>query len=92
MSGAKRNKRKNPILRTRVPLRPPHARSRIALGLTAAAALGRFELQVCAECGAVQYPPREACVRCLSEALHWRVQSGEGELISATILHHSNDP
>ena len=55
-----RPKRKNPILRTRAPLLPPWARSRAALGLTAAAALGRFELQVCEECQAVQYPPREA--------------------------------
>ena len=35
-----RPKRKNPVLRTRLPTLPPGARSRIALGLTAAAALG----------------------------------------------------
>ena len=40
-------KRKNPVLRTRLPTLPPAARSRVALGLTAAAALGRFELQQC---------------------------------------------
>ena len=60
-------KRKNPILRTRLPTLPPAARSRVALGLTAAAALGRFELQQCRECGMVQYPPREACQSCLSD-------------------------
>jgi len=86
-----RPKRKNPILRTRLPLLPPWARSRAALGLTAAAALGRFELQVCAQCGAVQYPPREACHRCLSDELKWREQSGSGELISSTTIHHSHD-
>jgi len=59
--------------------------------LTAAAALGRFELQVCENCQAVQYPPREACHRCLSTRLVWRIQSGEGELISATTLRHSHD-
>lgn len=91
MTGPARRKRKNPILRTRVPLLPPSGRSRVALGLTAAAALGRFELQVCADCGAVQYPPREACHRCLSLALEWQPQSGEGELISETVLHHSHD-
>ena len=86
-----RRKRKNPVLRTRVPLLPPSGRSRVALALTAAAALGRFELQVCSQCGAVQYPPREACHRCLGLELRWQAQSGEGELISETVLHHSHD-
>ena len=84
-------KKKNPVLRTRLPTLPPAARSRVALGLTAAAALGRFELQQCRDCGAVQYPPREACQRCLSIRLAWKSQSGQGELLAATMLHHSND-
>lgn len=86
-----RPKRKNPIQRTRQALLPPGARSRAALGLTAAAALGRFELQVCAACGAVQYPPREACHRCLSDRLRWREQTGLGELLATTAVHHSHD-
>lgn len=86
-----RPKRKNPVLRTRLPTLPPAARSRVALGLTAAAALGRFELQQCRDCGAVQYPPREACHKCLSIRLAWKEQSGEGELLAGTVLHHSND-
>ena len=86
-----RPKRKNPVLRTRLPTLPPAARSRIALGLTAAAALGRFELQQCRDCGEVQYPPREACQRCLSTNIHWKLQSGDGELLADTMLHHSND-
>jgi NAD(P)-dependent dehydrogenase (short-subunit alcohol dehydrogenase family)/uncharacterized OB-fold protein len=91
MNPLTRPKRKNPVLPTRQPLLPPWARSRAALGLTAAAALGRFELQVCGGCGAVQYPPREACHQCLSGTLHWREQSGSGELIAETTVHHSND-
>jgi len=87
-----RPKRKNPMLRTRLPLLPPGARSRAALGLTAAAALGRFELQVCGQCGTVQYPPREACHRCLSDKLRWREQSGLGELLSTTTVRLSQDP
>lgn len=87
----RRPKRKNPILRSRVPTLPPAARSRVALGLTAAAAFGRFELQTCRDCGAVQYPPREACHGCLSVRLDWRLQSGAAELISETRLAHSND-
>jgi len=84
-------KRKNPVLRTRQLNLPPGARGRVALGLTAAAAEGRFELQVCEACSAVQYPPREACHRCLSPHLKWRAQSGEGALLATTTLHHSND-
>lgn len=86
-----RPKRKNPVLRTRQMNLPPWARGRIALGLTAAAAVGRFELQACQDCGAVQYPPREACHRCLSPRLRWQPQDGAGELIALTTLHHSND-
>ena len=84
-------KRKNPVLRTRLPTLPPAARSRVALGLTAAAALGRFELQQCRECGMVQYPPREACQQCLSIHLKWTEQAPGGQLIAQTVLHHSND-
>jgi NAD(P)-dependent dehydrogenase (short-subunit alcohol dehydrogenase family)/uncharacterized OB-fold protein len=84
-------KKKNPVLRTRLPTLPPAARSRVALGLTAAAALGRFELQQCAACGTVQYPPREACQSCLSTNLSWKEEGGRGELLAATVLHHSND-
>jgi NAD(P)-dependent dehydrogenase (short-subunit alcohol dehydrogenase family)/uncharacterized OB-fold protein len=86
-----RPKRKNPVLRTRLPTLPPAARSRVALGLTAAAALGRFELQQCRDCGTVQYPPREACQTCLSISLNWKTQSPDGELLALTVLHHSND-
>ena len=83
--------RKNPILRTPQMNLPPSARSRVALGLTAAAAEGRFELQVCQDCDSVQYPPREACVHCVSPRLKWRAQSGWGQLLASTTLHHSND-
>lgn len=84
-------KRKNPVLRTRQMNLPPWARGRVALGMTAAAAEGRFALQVCKECGAIQYPPREACHQCLSSRLQWREQPGDGTLLSYTTLHHSND-
>ena len=64
-----RPRRKDPLKKTRVPLLPQGVRSRTALGLTAAAAEGRFQLQVCSECGTVVYPPRDACPRCLSARL-----------------------
>jgi len=71
---------------------PSGRRSRVAHGLTLAAAAGRLELQECGACGTVQYPPREACCRCLSERLTWKMQSGAGELLARTVLHHSHDP
>jgi NAD(P)-dependent dehydrogenase (short-subunit alcohol dehydrogenase family)/uncharacterized OB-fold protein len=83
--------RKNPVWRTPQFNLPPAGRGRVALGLTAAAAQGKFALQVCEACAAVQYPPREACVHCLSPRLTWRAQSGEGRLLAATTLRHSND-
>ena len=86
-----RPQRKNPIERTPQINLPPSARGRVALGLTAAAAEGRFVLQKCKECGATQYPPREACYQCLSPALHWTDQSGTGDLLAETTLSHSND-
>lgn len=74
-----------------VPALPPAVRSRVAMGLTTAAAVGEFELQVCSRCKAVQYPPRETCHQCLSDNLLWKRQSGDGELIACTVLHHSHD-
>ncbi len=88
---AKRPKRKNPVERTRLPTLPPATRSRVALGLTAAAARGRLELQVCLDCGAMQYPPREVCRACLSRRLAWRRQDGGGELISDTVLRAAQE-
>ena len=86
-----RPKPKNPVRRTPQMNLPPWGRSRVALGLTVAGAEGRFELQVCDDCAAVQYPPREACCACLSPHLKWRAQSGTGCLLATTVLHHSND-
>ncbi|WP_210484114.1 SDR family NAD(P)-dependent oxidoreductase [Microvirga antarctica] len=83
---------KNPVLKTREPTVPPGLRSRAALRLTAAACEGRLELQRCRACSAFQYPPREACTQCLSTRLEWTECDGVGELISETILHHSNEP
>ncbi len=71
---------------------PPARRSAVAGRLTAAAAVGRFELQRCGQCSAVQYPPREACHRCLSVELRWERQAGSGQLIAETTLHHSHEP
>jgi NAD(P)-dependent dehydrogenase (short-subunit alcohol dehydrogenase family)/uncharacterized OB-fold protein len=84
-------KRKNPLLRTRQPTIPPSARSRVAQGLTTAAARGGFALQRCDECGAVQYPPREACRNCLSAKLRWRAVDPQGELLARTAIRYGQE-
>lgn len=71
---------------------PPAARSARARELNDIAAQSRFALQGCAHCGTIQYPPREVCVNCLSDALKWRDVSSEGKLLAVTTLHHSNEP
>ena len=70
---------------------PPAHRGRQVLGMTVAAAQGQLSLQQCADCKAVQYPPRETCYRCLSGHLSWVPQDGEGTLMSVTTLHHSHE-
>jgi NAD(P)-dependent dehydrogenase (short-subunit alcohol dehydrogenase family)/uncharacterized OB-fold protein len=91
MSPLPRPKRKNPILRTRLPTLPPMGRSRVGLGLAAGAARGVLELQICRACGAVQYPPRETCERCLDTGLAWRAIDGAGELLADTRIHVSQE-
>lgn len=81
--------RKSPLTRTLSPSTPPGLRSRAALGLSAAAAQGRFALQCCAECGQVQYPPRDACDRCLSVDLPWRDVDPTGTLLAETTIRTS---
>ncbi len=83
--------RKNPLKRSMVATVPPAHRSRAALGLTAAAAEGRFMLQVCAECNAVQYPPRDACHRCLSADLPWEDVAPTGALLAETTVRATTD-
>ena len=84
-------RKKDPVARTRQPTQPPGNRSREAQGLTAMAAVGRFALQTCADCGQVQYPPRQICGQCLGDDLPWRDMDPSGTLLAETKLHHAND-
>src|SRR3984957_3859648 len=88
---AARPRPKNPILRTRQATLPAASRSRVALGLTAGEARGRVALQVCRDCGAVQYPSRDVCRACLSHRLLWRPQDGKGELLTETTLRTAQE-
>ncbi len=84
--------KRDPQKRAAVPTVPPGARSRAALGLAAAAAEGRFLLQVCGDCGGTQYPPRDACGFCLSVDLLWRDIPPGGSLLAETTIRASTTP
>jgi short-subunit dehydrogenase/uncharacterized OB-fold protein len=66
-------------------------RSRAALGLAVGAAEGRFRLQVCDDCGAAQYPPRDVCGQCLSGALKWRDVPRGGAIAAVTTTRVSSE-
>lgn len=70
---------------------PPAERGAAARRMTQAAAEGRFELPHCEDCGAVHYPPRERCMRCLSARLRWAVTDPNGTLLAGTSILHSNE-
>ena len=84
-------KRKNPLQRTRLPVLPSGIRSRTAHLLTQAAAEGHFGLPACSACGAVHYPPRDACPKCLSPRLAMRDVSPLGRVAAETIIRTSTD-
>jgi uncharacterized OB-fold protein len=71
---------------------PPSGRSTTALGLLRGAAAGLFMLQECSACGMVQYPPRDACHRCLGSELPWEIVDNRGTLKATTVIRASNEP
>jgi NAD(P)-dependent dehydrogenase (short-subunit alcohol dehydrogenase family)/uncharacterized OB-fold protein len=83
--------RKDPLRKTREPLLPQGVRSRTAHGLTAAAAEGRFTLQVCSDCGFTLYPPRDACPRCLSARVPFQDVPAGGTVLAETTIRTSTD-
>ncbi len=86
-----RPRRKDPLRKTREPLLPQGVRSRAAHGLTAAAAEGRFTLQVCTDCGFTLYPPRDVCPGCLSARVPFQDVPQGGTLLAETTIRTSTD-
>ncbi|MDH6264217.1 SDR family NAD(P)-dependent oxidoreductase [Bradyrhizobium sp. BR13661] len=84
-------RRKNPLLRTRLPALPPRPRSRTSHGFTRAAAEGRFMLQRCKACGSFAYPAREACPSCLSDGLVFIDAPRRGMLLAETTARVPSD-
>jgi uncharacterized OB-fold protein len=55
-------------------------------------ATGALQLQVCGNCGAVNYPSRELCGHCLADALRWQPVADGGVVQTLTELHYSLEP
>ena len=58
----------------------------------AAAREQQLVVQRCSGCGALRFPPREICSRCLSTEGSWRPVSGRGEIFSFNIMHQIYHP
>ena len=84
--------RKNPLAKTSLALLPPQARSVPSLGLLAGAALGRFALQRCGDCGTFLYPVRDVCPECLGQSLSFEDAPTGGQILSETLIEVTADP
>lgn len=71
---------------------PPVRRSHYSASLAEAPVDGELHLQRCADCTAVQYPPRERCGHCLADALRWERVPGEATVLAVSMLSHSMEP
>lgn len=58
----------------------------------AAAREGRLVVQRCTGCGALRFPPREACSTCLAPEATWQQVSGRGEVFSYNVMHQIYHP
>lgn len=82
--------KRDPLARRRERHVPPGARSSALHAMSARAAIGRFVLQLCPDCEAVIYPPRDACPRCWGP-LVWKDQVRGARLLSETIIRATTD-
>ncbi len=57
-------------------------------------AAGRHELVVqrCARCGALRFPARTICSRCLGRDATWLPVRGRGTVFSFALMHQANHP
>ncbi len=58
----------------------------------AAAREHRLVVQRCDGCGALRFPPREVCSRCLSTGVTWAEVSGRGVIFSFNVMHQVYHP
>jgi len=53
---------------------------------------GHLMLQSCSDCGRTFFYPRALCPHCWSSALSWKTASGNGEIVSFSLIHRPNHP
>jgi uncharacterized OB-fold protein len=54
-----------------------------------AAKHGELVVQTCTSCGSAQHPPRPLCLQCWSDALEWKIASGQATVYSFTVAYRS---
>jgi uncharacterized OB-fold protein len=54
----------------------------------------RHELVVqrCTACGALRFPARAACNRCMAREVEWVPVAGKGRVFSTAVMHQANHP
>jgi uncharacterized OB-fold protein len=57
-----------------------------------AAKRGELVVQRCGTCGALRFPAREVCSRCLSREVSWVPVSGRGTVWSFVVMHQAAHP
>lgn len=82
--------KRDPLARKKARHVAPAMRSRAMHAMSARAAMGRFVLQGCTDCGAVTYPPRDACPRCWGE-LAWADRDRGAQILCETTIRASTD-
>jgi len=74
------------------PTRPLPAVTREMAPFWDAARRHQLVVQRCEDCGALRFPAREVCSRCLSRRAGWQPVSGRGTVFSVAVMHQANHP
>ena len=49
-------------------------------------------VQRCTACGALRFPARAACNRCMAREVEWVPVAGKGRVFSTAVMHQANHP
>jgi len=74
------------------PAKPAPAVSPEMAPFWAAARRHELVVQRCTGCGALRFPAREICSRCLARGVAWQPVSGRGTVFTVAVMHQANHP